>query len=253
MLPWLPRIPGAQTPANQAGTYAFSLRRELQSVFTAGREEGGGLVLAHLDYLHQARYPGYSELQPQEQWRVLRAPLRAIRDLSLHWEYPAVPGEPLNVYSWKLVNVQRTLVAVAEETGFLAPSRRNAFVFFSDHGDRTGLSPDGFGDEALYGVPLATFGVAARDPAKPISLVDIGALIGLPPSGATSAAEPLVEYTNVTGREWGLLMGRSRPRADGGVTLDSEIVAEMGTRMKAFRPYTLPADYSPAPSAVSAP
>ena len=88
VLPHLPRIPGAATPANQAGTYAYSLRRELEDIFTAGRSDRGTLVLAHLDYLHQARYPGYSELTPEQRARVRAARVLTLVDQSIHWQYP---------------------------------------------------------------------------------------------------------------------------------------------------------------------
>lgn len=247
VLPWIPRVPGALTPPNQAGTYAFSLRSELEDVFTAGQPGGGALVLAHLDYLHQARYPGYSDMAPGEGARVLRARLRTIRDLSLHWMYPEVQGEPLRVYSWKLRHLQATLTSVIAETGFLAASRGNALVLFSDHGDRSEVTLDGFGNEALYGVPLVTFGIPARDPSVPISLIDIGALLGLH-ADTGPGAEPLVEYTNVVEGEWGTLLKTSRPELDGGVTLDPSVLAAIGARMTAFRPYGVPASYAPAPA-----
>jgi hypothetical protein len=252
LLHWLPRLPGAVTPANQAGTYAFSLRRELHEIFTAGPERGGAFVAAHVDYLHQARYPGYSDLDGAERSRVVRAPLRAIRDMSLHWLYPKTEGEPLGVYAWKLAHLQSVLVSVAAETDFLSPTRRNALVLFSDHGDRSWLAEGGFGNEVLYGVLLATFGVPARDPAAPISLLDIGALVGLAPRDVPPA-EPLVEYTNVVGGEWTTLLRTSRPRVDGGIELNPSIMEAVGARMSAFRPYASPPGYSPAQSRACVP
>ncbi len=249
LLPHLPHIPGAATPANQEGTYAFSLRRELEDVFTAGREGRGALVLAHLDYLHQPRYPGYSELSPEERARVRAARVAAILDKSVHWQYPRTVGEPLDVYRWKLAHLEETLAETLDETRLLAPARGNALVLFSDHGARTGLRPDAFGDESYFGVPLVTFGLPARDPEAPISLLDIPALVGLPSPVRPGPAEPLVEYVNVTGDEWHELLRTSTALLDGGIRLPERLLAQVGRRMLVYRPYAGTPGYAAAASA----
>lgn len=247
LLPHLPPIPGAATPANQGHTYTFSLRRELAEVLTCGGGPGGSLTLAHLDYLHQARYPGLSQLTAEERARVRRAPVSGVVDRSLDWQYPATPGEPLQVYSWKLADLQASLREVVESTGVLDPALHDQLVILSDHGPRTGLTAANFGTERYFGVIFATFGIPPRDPDAPISLLDAGALLGLGAPGA-SPREPVVEYVEAEPSEWRELTGASAPLLDGRVSLPRPALVRMGERLAAFRPYTEPRGYSVSPA-----
>ncbi len=247
LLPHLPAIPGAATPANQGHTYTFSLRRELAEVLSCGGGAGGTLTLAHLDYLHQARYPGLSQLAPGERARVRRAPVAAVVDRSIDWQYPATPGEPLHVYAWKLAHLQAALRRALESTGVLDPALHARLVILSDHGPRTGLTAANFGTERYYGVILATFGIPPRDPDVPISLLDVGALVGLARPGA-APGEPVVEYVEARPPEWRELTRASAPLLDGRVALPRATLVTMGGHLAAFRPYTEPRGYSAAPA-----
>lgn len=243
VLPHLPPIPGAATPANQSHTYAFSLRRELAELLTCGGGPGGSLTLAHVDYLHQACYPGMSQLGPAERARVRRAPLSAVVDRSIDWQYPFTKDEPLRIYSWKLAELQVALREVVERTGVLDPARGNQLVVLSDHGQRTGLKASTFGDERYHSVVLVTFGVPARDPAAPISLLDVGALLGLAPSGPTPR-EPAVEYVEAERQDWKELVRGSAPLLDGRVASPRATLVRMGNRLGVYRPFTEPRGYS---------
>jgi hypothetical protein len=247
LLAHLPSIPGAATPANQGHTYTFSVRRELAEVLSCGAPAGESLTLAHLDYLHQARYPGMSQLRPEERGRVRRAPVSGLVDRSIDWQYPATPGEPLQLYSWKLAHLQASLREVVESTRVLDPGLRNELVILSDHGPRTGLTAENFGTERYYGVILATFGIPPRDPDAPISLLDTGALIGLAPAGS-APRPPLTEYVEAQPPDWGELARGSLPLLDGRVSLPRSALARMGGRLAAYRPYTEPRGYSLAPA-----
>ena len=75
---------------------------------------------------------------------------------------------------------------------------------FSDHGARSGLSAANFGEARYSRVILATFGVPARYPRAPISLLDLGMLLGFRDVSRSDPADPVVEYTNVAvPGEWG--------------------------------------------------
>jgi hypothetical protein len=247
ILAHLPPIPGAATPANQGHTYSFSVRRELSEILSCGGGAGGTLTLAHVDYLHQARYPGLSQLGAEERSRVRRAPVSAVVDRSIDWQYPATPGEPLRVYAWKLADLQAALRDAVESTGALDPGLRNELVVLSDHGPRTGLTMANFGEERYHGVVFATFGIAPRDPDLPISLLDVGALVGLSPAGA-APAEPVVEYVDAGADDWPEIHRGSTPLLDGRVSVPRAALARMGGRLTAFRPYGERRGFSPAPA-----
>jgi hypothetical protein len=248
VLAHLPALPGAATPANQGGTFTYSLRRELLEVLTcgAGRPAPGALVLAHLDYLHQARYPGMSELDAGQRAAVLAAPVRAIIDESIHWQYPEHAGEPLGVYAWKLQRLQQVVRQAVEATGVLDPARQDQLVILSDHGPRVGLTPENFGERRYWNVPLVTFGVPARDPSRPISLLDVGALVGFP-DPERGAAAPVIEYTIVTPEEMKELVHATRILPSGRAELSPAILQQAGARLKRFDPFAAPPRYAAAP------
>jgi hypothetical protein len=243
LLPRLPPLPGAAAPRNQAGTYAFSIRRELQDVLAAGTEPGGSLVLAHVDYLHQPRYPGLSELDPAQRRRVLSARRRAVTDGSFNWQYPRIADAPFDLYAWKLRHLQELVAAAVDEARLLEAGRGNTLVVLSDHGPREGVRDDAFGNEQYYGAVLLTFGVPPRAPSEPISLMDVPALLGLPAAGL-GPAEPVTEYVNLPANEWPPLFRDAVPLRDGGVRLPRAALEAIGARLRSFRPYTEPRGYS---------
>ena len=234
----IPRIPGSRTPANQSGTYAFDLRREIRSILTSGSRSGSCTFAAgHLDYLHQPLYPRFSELTRQERAVVLGAPVDSLQDLSLDWQFPTVPQDALGVYEWKLRRIQVLLKEEIELTDFLDPGKRNRLIIFSDHGNRMGLSEENFHEPRYHRVVLATFGVDARDSNRPISLLDIPNLLGFEDPDRPGPADPVVEYANGTPGEWTYLMGTAKLESDGDVILDSRIVRGIGLRLRGYRPY----------------
>ncbi len=244
----LPPLPGAATPANQGGTFSYSLRRELSEVLSCGAgRPGGTLVLAHLDYLHQARYPGLTDLDPERRARVLAAPVSALVDESIHWQYPEHAEEPVGVYAWKLEHLQRVLREAVEGTGVLDPALGNQLVVLSDHGPRTGLTPENFGERRFWNVPLVTFGVAPRDPGHPISLLDVPALLGFSDPERRGPAPAVVEYTIVSAEEMKEMVHATRIQPSGRADLDPAILQRAGARLKRFDPFAATPRYAAAP------
>jgi len=247
LLPRLPRLPGSATPANQSGTFTYSFRDELTEVLCAGGDRSGkSLVAAHSDYLHQPRYPAYSDLTAEERNKVFGAPAGALVDRSLDWQYPVEWGEPLGLYRWKLRHLQETVAACIRQTRFLEQGKRNKLIVFSDHGSRTGVLAHNFGEEKYHRVVLIGFNTEKRDPSSPISLVDIPALIGLPDPHRPQPADPVVQYVNVDASEWNLLLQDSRPAKDGAIWLDRKVVDRLALRLRGYRPYST-SGYFPVP------
>ncbi len=248
LLPYLPRLPLGRTPANQSGTFAYSIRGELNEVLCVGRgQRTKTLIAAHNDYLHQPCYPSYSELSGEERGKVLAARAGSLVDHSLDWQYPVEWDEPLGLYEWKLRHLQEVVADCVIGTGFLAPARGNKLLIFSDHGSRTGVLAENFGEEKYHRVILIGFNTEKRDPAAPISLLDIPALIGLPDALRPGPADPVVQYVNVVQGEWAELLQTSRPGMDGTIWLDKKVVVPMGRRLLGFRPYTAEGRYFPVP------
>jgi hypothetical protein len=251
-LPLLPPIPATRTPANQSGTFAFDLRREIDAILT----EGTGrctFVAGHIDYLHQPRYPRYSGLTAAERSIVRGSRVEALEDLSLDWQFPVIPGDELKLYEWKTRRLQNILAQEIRATGFLEPSGRNRLVLFSDHGNRRALTGENFGRPQYHRVILATFGLPVREPLLPISLLDISELVGFPDPSRPGRAAPIVEYTNATGDEWRQLLESARLHLDGEISLDPAIVGKIGKRLLAYEPYAQKPEYFPAPTVTSSP
>jgi hypothetical protein len=251
-LPLLPPIPAARTPANQSGTFAFDLRREIDAILT----EGTGrctFVAGHIDYLHQPQYPRYSDLTASERSIVRRSQVQALQDLSLDWQFPVIPGDELRLYGWKTRMLQRVLAQEVQETGYLEPSGRNRLVLFSDHGNRRALRAENFGRPRYHRVIFATFGLPSREPLLPISLLDISELLGFPDPSRPGRAVPIVEYTNASGDEQRLLLRSARLRLDGEISLDPAIVKEIGKRLRGYEPYAPNPESFPSPVQVPSP
>lgn len=250
ILPHLPRLPLARTPRNQVATYGFRLSTELHDYFTSGEGRDRIFAAAHIDYLHQPSYPSMSDLTSEERARVRAADVSSIWDLSLHWQYPMLPGEPLGIFRWKIDYLQRALQVAIRETGVTDPSRRNRIVIFSDHGNRKDLAARNFARRRYYKVVLAT--IAVPPPASavmPVSLLEIPRLLGFPDSSRRGAAPLVVHYTNVEGaEEWGLMLQTSKPLPDGEVALDPRVTSLFGRRLLAYWPHRGNPGYEPAPS-----
>lgn len=241
LLPRLPHIPLAGSPANQSGTFAYDLRGDIRTILTAGGGESGGkaFVVAHLDFLHQARYPSFSMLSPVERSAVRRAPVGAIRDRSLDWRYPIVRYEPLSVYQWKIRHIQKVLAEELSQTGFLAPGKSNRLVLFSDHGSRQRLDFSNFDLPMYHRVFLTTFGVPSRDSGKPVSLLDISDMLGFRDPAQPGPADPTVNFAMPASGELSALKQRRAIRfhLNGKVELPGEILAAIWARLRAFKPY----------------
>jgi len=145
LLSILPQLPWARTPRNQSGTFTYDVRQEIVEILTAGTSSSKSLVIAHLDFLHQPRYPSYSELDSEESRIIRAARAGALLDHSVNWQMPVRPGEPLPIYARKGRQLQQVVVECLRTTGFLEPRRNNKLVILSDHGPRTGMTPDNFG------------------------------------------------------------------------------------------------------------
>lgn len=247
-LPRLPRIPLAKTPRNQSATFAFDVEREIDEIMTAGNGTRV-FVASHLDYLHQPAYPGMHELSSEELIAVLRTPVRHLRDLSLHWEYPPMKGEPLGLYAWKLNRLQRLIVDAIDRHGIVDPARKNKVVIFSDHGPRGGLHPDEFSRKHLYKVVLITSGMERRDPSIPISLLDLDLLAGLTDGSRPFPDPPVVEYTHVRNLEEGMVLMRSATlKEDGELQFNPWILARFGQQLKAWFPHEAHRGYVSVPA-----
>ncbi|HEY5610984.1 MAG TPA: hypothetical protein VIL97_07245 [Thermoanaerobaculia bacterium] len=247
LLPRLPRIPLATSPPNQAGTFAFALEEELDAILSEPPD--GAFVAAHLSPLHENRFPRMRELTARERALVWRTRVDSVRDYSLDAHLPVLAHDRLGVYEWKVKQLQRTVIDRVERSGFLDPKKRNRLVLFSDHGVRKGVLPTNFGEPRFHHVVLATFGIPARDPAVPISLVDISSLLGLTASPPWPA---IVEHTHLAEKETVTPMRTADLRPDGEVRIDRAVLASLGQRLTKVEPYGS-GEYVPMPAQRVAP
>ena len=245
VLPRLREIPLSIAPVNQSGTFAYDLRRDVHDILTAGTREGCAMIAAHLDYLHGTAYPGFSDMTPPQRAAVRSARVRSVRDLALDWQPPVVSADPLGIDRWKLAFLQRAVITGIEQTRFLSVAKANRLILFSDHGDRRRIRDDNFGDPRYHRVLFVTFGVPSRDRTRPISLRDIPSMLGYSDPSRQNA-DPLIEYTNVSGPEWQQLINSARLLSNGRVLLNPSIVRRVGERLRGFRPYA-PGGYFDAP------
>ncbi|MGH9443642.1 MAG: hypothetical protein ACRD16_15365 [Thermoanaerobaculia bacterium] len=238
VLPRLPVLPGAQTPRNQSGTFAFDVGAELDDFFRCPEGVDRCFSAGHLDSLHQPLYPTLDELTPAERGLVLRSPVASVEDLSFDWRYPAIEGDSLGLYAWKVRHVQDLVRRAVERTGYLDPSRGNRLVVFSDHGSRKDLTAQNLGNPTYWNVLLATFGTARADPSRPISLLAIPALLGFPDPTRVGPDAPAVEYADVDDKDVAAL--RPYFSSDGRIFLDPDAIARIRPRMERVQPF-LPA------------
>jgi hypothetical protein len=217
--PAYPHVPGSLTPSNHAGTFTYDLRREIRGILRAGTRNQRTLVVAHVNYTHHPAYPSSRDLSWQELRRLASAPAATLRDRSFNWQDRDDASDPVKLHPWKLKHVHDVIASEVDAAGFLGQDRRLAL--FSDHGDRAGLGVENFTDSRYRHVPLATFGVPARCPREPISLIDVGSLLGI----SQVRAIPSVEFTIAPQEQWAALVRTSRLRWSGDVDLDPELLA----------------------------
>ncbi len=229
--PAFPRVWPMTSPSNLAGTFTYDVRREIRGILRAGSSGRRTLVAAHLTYSHLAAYPKSLDLSWTELRDVARAPARLVEDRSFDWQDVDRPTDPIPLQRWKLSFLQAVIRDEVESSGFLDGQRD--LVIFSDHGHRRGLSDETFQDERYHRVLLATFGRPARCPDTPISLIDIGALLGF----SDRRAEPVVEFAMAPLNLWPALMKSARFRWAGDVDLDARLLAEVFAGLRRHTPW----------------
>ena len=234
-LPRLPQLPAAGTPRNQSGTFAFDLAAELDDLLSTPHGAPRSFSAGHLDYLHQPLYPRFSELTPSERAIVLRSPATAVQDQSFDWRYPAIAGDALGLYGWKVRHVQRVVADAVARSGFLDPARANRLVLFSDHGSRKDLTSANFGNPVYWNVLLAAFGCESRDPARPISLLEIPALLGLADPTRPDSDTVELDYADVQNEDIGSLAPLFA--ADGRIFLDPRALSRIRGNMRSYLPF----------------
>ena len=234
--PVFPRVWPMISPANLAGTFTYDVRREIRGILRAGSRGRRTLVAAHLTYTHLAAYPGSLDLSWAELRDVARAPARLIVDRSFDWQDIDRPEDPIQLQRWKLNFLQTVIRDEVESARFLESQRQ--LIMFSDHGHRRGLSEQTFHDERYYRVLLATFGPPARCPERPISLIDMGALLGL----SDGRAEPVVEFAMAPLNIWPALMKSAQFRWAGDVDLDAGLLAQVFAGLLRHKPWPGGAD-----------
>ena len=242
--PALPHIWLSPSPPNHAGTFTYDLRRTIRGILRGGGDGRKTLVTGHINYLHHPAYPSSRDLTWHELSRIATAPASAIRDRTFNWQDRDEPSDPVKLRQWKLKHVHEVIASEIDAAGFLGNGGR--LVLFSDHGDRAGLTVDNFAESRYYHVPLATFGLAPRCARQPISLIDIGSLLGF----SRTHASPSVEFTIAPQEQWSTLVKTARIRWSGAVDLDGDILADL---FKDLRRYDAPTDAHSDSCAASTP
>jgi hypothetical protein len=225
--PW----PGA-SPSNEAGTFAYDLRREVRSLLRAGREGQPTFVAAHLTYIHLPVYPSALELTLSEFLAVMKVPARMVRDRTFDWQDLDLPGDPLPLNQWKIRRLQSVIRSEVTDARYLQQGGR--MVLFSDHGSRGDLTMENFQNSQYHHVVLATFGLPPQCPKEPISLIDIGRLIGF----SDVRAEPAVEFALPERDQWPELVRSARLRWSGDVDLDEKLLAPSFADLRGHHPWS---------------
>lgn len=228
--PVFPRIWPLTSPPNQAGTFTYDVRWDVRGILRAGRRGRRTLVASHLTYTHLAAYPRSFDLSWPEVRSIARAAGRLIADRSFDWQDTDRPADPIPLQQWKLNFLQRVIREEVESADYLKNGR--ALVVFSDHGHRLGLSEHSFQNERYHRVLLATFGLPARCPLDPISLIDIGALLGF----SDTHAEPVVEFAIAPPEIWPTLMKTAKLKFDGDVELDRALLDKVFAGLLRHKP-----------------
>lgn len=229
--PALPRQWPTPYASNQAGTFTYDVRRDVRAILRAGDPDEDTLVAAHLTYAHLPAYPRSADLSWSELGRVALAPARAIRDRSFDWQDVDLPTDPVPLRAWKLDHLRRVIGSELRQSRYLEQGGR--LVLFSDHGDRAGLTMENFTEARYHHVLLATFGVPPRCQGQPVSIIDIGSLLGF----STARAEPAVEFAIAPPALWPQLVVTARLRWSGAVDLDEGLLARISQDLRGHVPW----------------
>jgi len=224
--PW----PGA-SPSNEAGTFTYDVRREVRQLLRAGRAGQPTFVAAHLTYAHLPAFPRSLDLSLAELLTVLKAPAGLVRDRTFDWQDVDRPGDPLPLNRWKVRRLQTVIRREVSDARYL--EQGGQLALFSDHGSRTALTMDNFQSDRYHHVVLATFGLPPQCPAAPVSLIDIGRLMGF----SDVRSEPTVELAFAESARWPVLARSARLQWGGEVDLDEGQLAEVFAGLQRYTPW----------------
>lgn len=231
LTPVLPRPWRGSLPANEAATFTYDIRQEVRQILRAGTPGEKTLVAAHLTYAHLPAYPGTLDLTWQEARAVWMAPAGVLRDRTIDWGDTDWITDPVPLRRWKVRRLQGVIREEITASRFLADGGRLAI--FSDHGSRAGMTRRNFGSPRYHHVVLATFGLRSACPQDPISLIDIGALVGL----TDKRADPVVEFTFAEPSEWPALARSVRLQWPGDVDLDASLLSGVFADLRRDQPW----------------
>ena len=229
--PALPHVWPMAMPPNQAGTITYDLRREIREILRAGTREQRILVAAHLTYAHLPSYPSSADLSWQELQRIARAPAMTIFDRSFDWKDVDRPTDPVPLHRWKIAHLQDVIAAEVDAARYV--DEGGQLVVFSDHGDRADLTPETFHDKRYHHVLLATFGLPSPCTENPISLADIGLLLGL----TDRRTNPLVEFMYTPETLVPNLVKTSKVGWSGDIDIDSRLAARLFGELRSHQPW----------------
>ncbi|MBI4424553.1 MAG: hypothetical protein HY554_12535 [Elusimicrobia bacterium] len=235
-LPRLPDVPGAGTPANQAGTWGFDLPRELDGALAA---PPGSIVAFQCDFLRQPYYPSFGRLSGPERDAVRRALVHSLRDHGPDPEHRLIPGEPLSIAGWKARYLQQAFAEALERAAFLAPASGNRLVVFSEPGAwDTGLDDAVDGERRAAGAAiLATFGLPVRDLEAPASLLEIGGLLGFGPPPERGSLRPVIAAAWPSLETRGRLALTASLGRDGRLALDAAALEASQWTLRTLEPF----------------
>ena len=222
----------ASTP-NLAGSFSYSVRRDIREILFAGGDGRPTFAAGHQTYLHLASFPTSLEMNWDERWRVFRSSVSEIQDRSLDWSDRDQPEDAIPVHEWKRKALFRAVQDEVDRSGFLEQGGR--LVLFSDHGERTSLNETTFVDPKYHHVILTTFNLPEHEPARPRSLIDIGLLLGL--TNEAFAKPPSVKLAIFPSNMWPAIAARAKVDWSGRVHLDEEQLAVVASQMKTFEPW----------------
>lgn len=224
--PW----PGA-APSNEAGAFTYDVRREIRSLLRAGKKGERTFAAGHLTYVHLPVYPSTFEMSLAEFQAVLKAPTILVRDRTIDWQDKDRPDDPLPLNHWKIQRVQTVIQEEVNDTAYVKDGGH--LVVFSDHGSRVSLSYDTYQDPKYHHVLLATFGVPPSCPTEPISLIDIGRLMGF----SKVHAEPSLEFAFPEPGMWPAFFETVKLRWSGQVDMDETLVDQLFAHLRKYDPY----------------
>ncbi len=231
--PVLPRSSIFASTPNLAGSFSYSVGRDIREILYAGRDGQPTFAAGHQTYLHLASFPTLLEMNWNERWRVLRSPVNEVQDRSLDWSDSDHTDDAIPVHEWKRKALFRAVQNEVDRSGFLEQGGR--LVLFTDHGERSGLNETTFVDPKYHHVILTTFNLPEREPARPRSLIDIGLLLGL--TDEAFGKPPSVELAIFPAEMWAAIAARAKLDWSGRVHLDEAQLAIVASRMKTFIPW----------------